>query len=103
MIVLVGKTCSGKSTVANLLEEKYGIPRIRTYTTRPRRENENDEYHFLTTAEFIQLRGAEFFFETTSYNVASGDVWYYGTAKSELTDDCCIVMNPEGIKKIKEL
>jgi len=103
LIILVGKTCSGKSTVANLLEELHGITRIRTYTTRPKREGEDKEYNYLTPAEFLQLRGADFFFETTSYNVASGDVWYYGTSKQGLCDDCCIVMNPEGMQKIRHM
>lgn len=103
MIILVGKTCSGKSTIANLLEQKYGIHRIRTYTTRPRRDGEADEYHFISEAEFNQLRADDFFFETTSYTVASGDIWYYGTAKEELCDNCCIIMNPDGIVKIKHM
>ena len=101
MIILVGKTCSGKSTVANIIEKEYNIPRVKTYTTRPRREGEGDEYHFVSEKEFFDLQSEDFFFETTSYKVSNGDTWYYGTPKKELVDNCCIVMNPEGMKKIR--
>lgn len=103
MIVLVGKTCSGKSTVADILEEQYDIRRVRTYTTRPCREGETNEYHFISDEEFEKLKAEGFFFETTQYTVANGDIWHYGTAKSDLCDECCIVMNPDGVKKSKRL
>lgn len=101
MIILVGKTCSGKSTVANIIEAMYNIPRVRTYTTRPRREGEGDEYNFVSKEEFFSLKEEDFFFETTSYDVATGETWYYGTPKKGLIDNCCIVMNPEGMKKVR--
>lgn len=103
MIVLVGKTCSGKSTVADILESQYGIHRIRTYTTRPPRPGETGEYHFITEEEFEKLKAEEFFFETTQYEVASGDIWKYGTSRGEFCEDCCIVMNPDGMKKVSKL
>ena len=105
MIVLAGKTCSGKSTVANLLKERHGYERVVTYTTRPPRKGENDgvEYNFVSLDKFEELKSADFFFETTSYNVASGETWHYGTSKESLTDDKIIVTNPDGLKKFKKL
>ena len=105
MIILVGKTCSGKSSVANILQNQYGFKRVVTYTTRPPRENEKDgvDYNFISAEKFDELKLKDFFFETTSYNVASGETWYYGTAKESLCDECCIVMNPDGLKKMKNL
>lgn len=102
MIVLVGKTCSGKTTVANILQEYYNFRRIKTYTTRPPRENEGEEYHFVSDEEFEQMKVENKFFETTQYEVASGDIWKYGTAKSDLCADCCIIMNPDGVKKVRK-
>ena len=43
-----------------------------------------------------------FFAETTSYNVASGETWYYGTAKEDLDEDSVIIVNPEGFKSLKQ-
>ena len=105
MIVIVGKTCSGKSTVAKILEEKYKYRRIITYTTRPPRKNEitGDEYYFTATSEFKRLKNIDYFFETTSYNVANGETWYYGTPKDKFRENSVIVMNPDGMKKVKKL
>ena len=105
MILLVGKTCSGKSSVANVLRDTYNYKKVVTYTTRPPREGEVNgvEYNFISAEEFERLKGADFFFETTSYNVASGQTWYYGTAKKSLVNNAVIVMNPEGMKKMKNL
>lgn len=105
MIILCGKTCSGKSTVANILQEVYGYKRVVTYTTRPPREGEVDgiEYHFISEGKFKLLQANEFFFETTFYEVASGDTYFYGTSKESLIDNSVIVMNPEGLKKMIRL
>lgn len=103
MVILVGKTCSGKSSVAKYLQEKHNLPRIITYTTRPRRDNETNEYHFISDEMFEKLKSEDFFFETTSYNVASGETWKYGTSKESLRDDNCIIMNPDGLKKVRRL
>ena len=48
MIILVGKSCSGKDTVVKELA-KMGYNKIVTCTTRPPRPGEIDgrEYHFL--------------------------------------------------------
>ena len=47
MIVILGKTCSGKDTVVNRLIEKYEYERIISYTTRPKRKGEIQDktYH----------------------------------------------------------
>lgn len=103
MIVLVGKTCSGKSTVADFLEQQYLIHRVRTYTTRPPRDGETDEYYFISNEEFDRMKADGEFFETTQYTVANDEVWRYGTGKEGFCRDCCIVMNPEGMKKVRNL
>jgi len=103
LIVLVGKTCSGKSTIADFLEDQYLVHRVRTYTTRPPREGETDEYHFISDEEFDKMKADGEFFETTQYQVASGETWKYGTGKHEFCKDCCVVMNPDGVKKVKNL
>ena len=55
-ICLVGKSCSGKDTIARELV-KLGYERILTYTTRPQRPSELDgvDYHFITENEFKDM------------------------------------------------
>lgn len=99
MIVLCGKTCSGKDTIKRELIER-GFEGVVTYTTRPPRAGEIDgvHYHFITQRDFMNKKEAGFFLETTSYQVASGETWYYGTAKDNLKNNSVIIMNPDGIK-----
>lgn len=42
MIVIVGESACGKSSVAKYLMEHYGYKRIVTYTTRKPRDGEQD-------------------------------------------------------------
>ena len=101
MLILCGKTCSGKDTIKRELIAR-GLEGVVTYTTRPPRPGEIDgvNYHFITQQDFMNKKESGFFLETTSYKVASGETWFYGTAKDSLKDDSVIIMNPDGIKVI---
>ena len=103
MLALVGYTASGKTTILNELE-KLGIPRIVTMTTRPMRPGEVDgkTYYYRSEEEFKKLMYYGFFAETTSYNVANGETWYYGTPKEKLYGDGAIILNPDGLKTLKD-
>ena len=104
MILLVGKTSSGKSTILKELM-KLGYEAVTTYTTRPPREGEIDgvDYHFVDESKFRALDVMGHFVETTSYDVASGDTWYYGSAVEDLRDDSVMIVNPEGLKVVKKM
>ena len=104
MILLVGKTCSGKDTIRKELI-KLGMNSVVTYTTRPPRDGEINgiTYHFISKEDFFEKEQKGFFAETTSYNVASGDTWYYGSAVEDLTEDKVIIVNPYGLKQIKKI
>lgn len=104
MLMLVGKSCSGKTTIANELKQ-LGLKEIVSYTTRPPRPDEVDgiTYHFIAKEEFLEKYHNGFFAETTSYNVASGDTWYYGSAVEDLTDDKIIIVNPHGLRQLRKL
>lgn len=95
---------SGKdSTQKELI--KMGLKSVVSYTTRPPRPKEIDgiAYHFISKEEFLEKEKQGFFAETTSYNVASGDIWYYGSAVNDLTEDKVIILNPEGLRQIKKV
>ena len=109
MIVLVGESASGKSSIQNELVKTYGYKKVITYTTRPKRDYETagDDYHFIAEEEFLQLKAANYFIETACYNG-----WYYGTAKKdcELTEDDLknnqdnkvIVLTPHGLRNLQK-
>ena len=107
IIVLVGKTASGKTTVANELCKNHGYKRIITYTTRPMRENEvqDVDYHFISDEQFNKMVENNEFTEYKRYNTAHG-VWSYGsviTSEQELSDDCyVIVLTPQGLRDLSK-
>ena len=49
LIILVGVAGTGKTTIAEALQERYNMKVLKTYTTRPRRPNESDVNHIFVT------------------------------------------------------
>ncbi len=100
MLILMGASASGKTEIAKYLKQKYDISKIITYTTRPKRIHEQNgvDYHFISLEEFAILKERDFFVETTYYNQN-----YYGTAKEDIKDDRCIILDPNGFKSFLAL
>lgn len=105
LLVLTGKTCSGKTEILKELTKRGVVNPIVTYTTRPMRPGEIDgiTYNFITKEEFLQMVDNNEFIEYTSYNVASGEKWFYGTALSSINKpNAAIILNPNGVKSFIE-
>lgn len=100
MIVLVGESASGKSSIEKYLVDWYEYKKIISYTTRSPRPNEVDglDYHFITVEQFKKLQEENFFAETAVYNN-----WYYGTAKEDCTDDKIAVLTPHGLRQVSKI
>jgi guanylate kinase len=100
MIVLVGESASGKSSIERYLADNYGYSKVVSYTTRQPRPNEVDgvDYHFVSVDEFLKLKEQGFFAETATYNM-----WHYGTAKEDCTDDKIAVLTPHGLRQISKV
>ena len=73
MIVLIGESGCGKSTVGNYLINNYNYEKIVSYTTRPIRKGEKDnvDYHFITNEKFNELKRNNFFINKETGTVAS--------------------------------
>ena len=100
MLILIGPSASGKTEVAKLLAKNHNITKIVTYTTRAPRVNEVNgvDYNFVSVEEFAKLTQENFFVETTYYNSN-----YYGTAKKDIKDDKCVILDPNGLKSFLAL
>lgn len=100
MIVLIGESASGKSSIEKYLVENYDYSKVVSYTTRQPRDGEVDgvDYHFITKSEFRRLKEQGFFVETATYNG-----WYYGTAKQDCTDDKIAVLTPHGMRQLNKI
>ena len=104
MLVLCGASGTGKDTLLKKLVGQYGYRRLVTYTTREKREGEVNgiDYHFVSPQMFHELCDKNFFAETTSYDVANGEVWECGTAAKDIKDDTIVILNPHGLKELKK-
>lgn len=104
MIVLVGFSASGKSTIEKELV-KNGFNKITSYTTRPIRTKDNEingvSYHFISDEEFDEKLNTGYFAENTSYNTVFG-VWRYASAKEDIDDKKVCVLNPDGLRQLKK-
>lgn len=99
MIILVGESASGKSTIEKILSDKYGYKKTVSYTTRSPREGEVDgvDYHFISEDEYVEKFNSGFFAETGSYNG-----WFYGTTKEQYCENTVCVLTPHGLRQIKK-
>lgn len=100
MIVLVGESASGKSSIEKYLVDNYKYNKIISYTTRPPRSGEVDgvDYHFISVEQFKSLNEQGFFAEKAEYRD-----WYYGVAKEDCTDDKVAVLTPHGLRQVSKI
>lgn len=110
ILILCGCSCSGKSTVRDILCKSYNFQRILTTTDRPIRSNETNhvDYEFVSPEVFDELLSSDYFLETTAYQVAISDqLWRYGTPKNifdnKITDLQVVILNPQGIDSISKV
>jgi guanylate kinase len=99
IVILVGKSGSGKSTIMQKLVEDGYCPLI-TNTTRPPRDNELDgvDYNFLTKEQFNNLIENGQMVEYRKYNTVFG-TWYYGSSAENVDlnkHDYVIVLTLDG-------
>lgn len=103
ILLIVGKSGSGKTAVMEELITKYGYNRVITCTTRKRRDGETENaYHFMSEEEFRAALSRGEFLE---HDIYRGNL--YGTLKNEFKDagpenkKVCVV-TPEGAEAIKK-
>ena len=92
LLCLIARSGSGKSTIANRLERKYGYVQAKSYTTRPMRDDPEDENtHTFITREQI----ADFEDDIVAYNEYNGNA-YFVTRK--MLEGCNLyVVDREGL------
>ena len=92
LIALLGRSGCGKSTIAERLNRKYGYVQAKSYTTRPMRDNPEDENtHTFITREQI----ADFENDIVAYNEYNGNA-YFVTRK--MLEGCNLyVVDREGL------
>ena len=105
ILILIGKTASGKDKTVSELVSKHGFKKVITYTTRLMRKGEKQDiaYHYISEEEFKQKIEDGFFAEWKSYDTEFG-IWYYGSALEDLEkadDKSVIILTPSGYRDVK--
>lgn len=92
LLLFVGKSSSGKTTIANILEKEHGYRQVQSYTTRAPRYKGEVGHTFVTDEEFDNLG------ELAAYTFYNGHK--YGTTYKQI-DECDIyVIDPYGVKTL---
>lgn len=102
IIVLLGASGSGKSTVENELATRHGFKKIVSYTTRTPRDGEVNgrDYHFTNDETFEHMLKDDFFAENEEYSQNR----LYGTVKYDYLDSSenkVVVLTPNGLRQLK--
>ena len=98
LIILLGASGSGKTTIEKILETS-GIHRLRSHTTRPRKPGEaEDAYYFVKKEEFKKTDIVESVLYKSNF---------FGLSRSEVkiaeNKDCIITLDWNGAQQIKRL
>lgn len=98
LLCLLGRSASGKDTLANKLCERIGLKQVISYTTRERRVNEGDTHIFITDEEYEQM-------ETENQIAAFTQIgqYRYCCTIDQLYDNDVYVIDYDGLKHLREL
>lgn len=89
LYLLVGKSASGKSTIADILERTYGHKSVESYTTRKPRYDGERGHIFISESDFDNLG------ELVAYTEYDGN--RYGTTSAQLDECSLYVVDIPGI------
>ena len=92
LFLFVGKSASGKTTIANMLTSKYGYVQVESYCTRKPRFDGERGHMFVTEDEFNNLG------ELVAYTFYSGN--HYGTTLEQIGKSDVYVVDVPGVETL---
>ena len=109
ILVLVGKSSSGKDTLMKELVNQNLFKECISTTSRPVREKElnNIDYMFITKDQFLEKIKNNEFIEYRNYETelnSKKEIWYYGTEKKaiDISVDSVLVLDLQGLKDLRD-
>lgn len=96
VFLVIGRSGSGKDTLVNYMCQKYGLKKLKSYTTRPPRQNEEDTHIFISPEDVQKYRD-----DIIAYTKI-GEFEYFAT-KSQLKDINFYIIDPKGIQDLEKI
>lgn len=90
LYLFVGKSASGKTTIADMLEQTHGLVQVSSYCTRPPRYEGEIGHRFVSEEEFKNLG------ELAAYTFYNNH--HYGTTFKQLEESSIYVIDVPGIE-----
>ena len=98
LLLIIGRTASGKDTLVNKLIERTGLKQLISYTTRKRRANEGETHRFVSESDYQEMLSNNQVAVDT--NIAGN---YYWSTIEQLYETDVYIIDYIGYKKLKEL
>ena len=96
LFCVVGRTGTGKDSLVDLVCSSLGMKKVKSYTTRERRQGEGDDSHvFIKPVEIDQFKG-----KMAAYTKI-GEVEYFATVEQVLEGDFYVI-DPNGLDNFRE-
>lgn len=92
--LLVGESGSGKTTIAEKLEKNNNLHMLRSYTTRSKRHESDDDHTYITEDEFDNLNGI------VAFTIFNG--FRYCATEQQINESDIYVVDPSGIDTLRE-
>lgn len=96
VFLVIGRSGSGKDTLVNYMCQKYGLKKLKSYTTRPPRQNEEDTHIFISPEDVQKYQD-----DIIAYTKI-GEFEYFAT-KSQLKDINFYIIDPKGIQDLENI
>ena len=94
LILIVGKSGSGKDTIVKYLCNKYNYTQLKSYTTRNKRSETEDTHIFITEEEFNKLDNIVAYTEFNNYR--------YCATQEQCDNSDFYIIDPDGVDYFKE-
>ena len=92
LFLFCGKSGSGKTTIADILENKFGYKQLKSYTTRPPRYENESGHTFITDEEFDKLQNIIAYTEYNGHR--------YCATKEQIDEASIYVIDVPGIETL---
>lgn len=98
LFCIMGRTCAGKTSLAKAVAELFNMKVVKSYTTRPMREGENEhtsDHIFVSDDEVKLFQG-----KIAAYTEING--YKYFVTKDMIMNSDIYVIDPDGYKMLTE-